>query len=345
MRRAVVSLVVLISAVTFWAPAARAAPGDVVASGSASIVCDPPTDALCFPSYDLDFSLITSSRLRADFTAGPETCEPVTLRFTVDGEQKAAVLVGPEEHTSVDLGDVLSGVHLLSIQAEWFNNDCGELDGLLHSWGGDVAIVAGLPLDTDGDGVPDDTDNCPSVQNGDQADFDSDGFGDACDFDNDNDGVDDPFDNCPLTANPGQEDTDGDGTGDVCDPTPLPDTDGDGIPDANDNCPAVANTDQTDSDSDGIGDVCDEPSDVDQDGVPDVTDNCVLDFNPDQLDSDGDGLGDVCDPTPLPGPQRSDYPNAARFCDAERAFLGINAFREKYGGELNAYGRCVGANK
>jgi penicillin-binding protein 1A len=37
------------------------------------------------------------------------------------------------------------------------------------------------PSDSDGDGVPDGTDNCPSVPNPDQADTDGDGVGDACD--------------------------------------------------------------------------------------------------------------------------------------------------------------------
>ena len=36
------------------------------------------------------------------------------------------------------------------------------------------------PSDVDGDGVPDATDNCPSVANADQADSDGDGIGDAC---------------------------------------------------------------------------------------------------------------------------------------------------------------------
>ncbi len=43
--------------------------------------------------------------------------------------------------------------------------------------------------DTDGDGVPDSTDNCPTVANTDQANTDGDAQGDACDTDDDNDGV------------------------------------------------------------------------------------------------------------------------------------------------------------
>lgn len=50
-------------------------------------------------------------------------------------------------------------------------------------------------------------DNCPGIDNPDQADGDGDGFGDACD-------------NCPGDANPGQEDGDADGSGDACDPCP-----------------------------------------------------------------------------------------------------------------------------
>lgn len=63
--------------------------------------------------------------------------------------------------------------------------------------------------DADSDTVLDECDNCPALQNPDQADLDGDGVGDACD-------------NCPRRSNPTQADSDGDGKGDVCDLVPSP---------------------------------------------------------------------------------------------------------------------------
>lgn len=81
-----------------------------------------------------------------------------------------------------------------------------------------LAAAVAPPVDTDGDGVNDDVDNCPDVANADQADADGDGIGDACDTvaDSDGDGVADDVDNCPDVSNPDQTDTDGDGIGDAC---------------------------------------------------------------------------------------------------------------------------------
>ena len=159
--------------------------------------------------------------------------------------------------------------------------------------------------DTDGDGIPDPADGCPSLADAAQADGDGDGAGDACDRcptvgdpeqrDRDGDGVGDACDNCPATPNPTQADGDGDGTGDACtnDPTaPPPDADGDGVPDAFDVCPTVADPEQRDSDGDGVGDACDNGP-----GVP----------NPTQQDRDGDGAADAVDPCPddaMCGPMR-----------------------------------------
>jgi hypothetical protein len=81
-----------------------------------------------------------------------------------------------------------------------------------------------LGTDSDGDTVPDGSDNCPSTYNPGQLDTDGDGLGDVCDPDDDNDTVLDVNDNCPKTKNANQADMDGDGRGDACDQ----DADGDG---------------------------------------------------------------------------------------------------------------------
>jgi hypothetical protein len=72
--------------------------------------------------------------------------------------------------------------------------------------------------DGDGDGINDDVDNCPTVANPDQANFDGDAEGDTCDADDDNDGVLDGDDAFPFDPSE-STDNDGDGTGDNADPT------------------------------------------------------------------------------------------------------------------------------
>lgn len=120
--------------------------------------------------------------------------------------------------------------------------------------------------DTDGDGIGDDVDDCPSIaglasRNGCPAPLDSDG-----------DGVIDDEDRCPQVAGErnfqGCPDSDKDGIEDSKDGCPnergpvatngCPDGDGDGVKDSEDACPRVAGTAATngcpDSDNDGIVD-------------------------------------------------------------------------------------------
>ena len=184
--------------------------------------------------------------------------------------------------------------------------------GLTYPHGGDFG-VQGNP-DADGDGVADNTDNCPNVANANQANADGDSLGDACDPDDDNDGVADTADQCPGTASGTLVASDG-----------CADPDGDGVSNhAGDNCPDASNPDQANADGDAQGDACDPDDDNDgvadtsdqcagtpsgtlvaADGCPDpdgdgisthAGDNCPNDSNASQADNDADGQGDACDP-------------------------------------------------
>jgi len=161
-------------------------------------------------------------------------------------------------------------------------------------WGGSCETDYRNWSDTDGDGLPYEEDNCPTVSNPTQTDTDSDGQGDACDTDDDNDGVMDTSD--PNDFNP---DICGDIDGDTCDDCavgtdnfgPLPDN--------------LPNNDGTDTDSDGLCNTGDP--DDDNDGVLDATD--PNDANPSLCgDTDADGCDDCAVGTDDFGPLSDSLP-------------------------------------
>ena len=167
---------------------------------------------------------------------------------------------------------------------------------------------------SDGDGVPNDIDNCPDDPNTDQTDTDGDGIGDVCDncagasnqgqIDNDVDGIGDVCDNCAFDQNADQSDGDGDSVGDVCDvcpDDPLNDIDGDGVCGDVDVCPDdPAKTADAGQCGCGVAE-----TDSDADGTADCNDQCVSDANKTEVgecgcgvadtDSDGDGTADCVD--------------------------------------------------
>ncbi|MGV8169255.1 MAG: thrombospondin type 3 repeat-containing protein, partial [Candidatus Nanoarchaeia archaeon] len=145
------------------------------------------------------------------------------------------------------------------------DNVCGEPSVTYN------APECSSPVDSDGDGVADSSDNCVYVANPGQEDADGDGIGDACD-------------NCASISNPDQADSDGDGVGNACDNcvstanSDQTDADNDGIGDACDNCASVANSGQEDDDFDGVGNACDSY-------------NCIATGE----EMCGDGLDNDCD--------------------------------------------------
>ncbi len=137
--------------------------------------------------------------------------------------------------------------------------------------------------DSDGDEIPDASDNCDDVSNPTQKNLDYDQFGDACDDDIDGDGWSNAEDGCPTRKCLFQW-------------APCWDYDFDGWSDNNDNCPEVPNASQADWDDDFLGDAC-EP-DTDEDGIDEDHDNCPKTANPGQENADGDFFGDACDRCP-----------------------------------------------
>jgi hypothetical protein len=179
----------------------------------------------------------TDGGATVSFTPGSANGSAITnYQYGIfDGEEWTFTALSPADATSpISITGLTNGVSVtMRLRAVNANGNSAYSDSFTFT---------PVAPDSDGDGVSDGADNCPSVANAGQTDTDADGTGDACDNDDDGDSVADGSDNCPLIANSGQSDFDSDGTGDACDA----DDDDDGVPDGSDNCPLVANSDQTD---------------------------------------------------------------------------------------------------
>ena len=208
---------------------------------------------------------------------------------------------------------------------EWSGDLVGTDNPFTIEIDGDKSVTAIFTKkDTDGDGIPDLEDNCPTTQNTDQSDLDGDGIGDVCDTDLDNDGVLNEDDQCPDTASGEEVDENGcslsqkdfeltvtiEGEGTVSEElisapsiykgtsqvklTAVPTEGWEFIEWSGD---LVSTENPFTIEIDGAKSITAifAKKDSDGDGVPDLDDNCPTTQNTDQSDLDNDGIGDVCD--------------------------------------------------
>ena len=142
------------------------------------------------------------------------------------------------------------------------------------------------PKDTDGDGILDAQDACPTVKGPASSDPKLHGCPDT-----DGDGIADPKDACPTVKGLANDDPELHG---------CPDADGDGVVDAQDACPQVKGVKTEDPATNGC------PPDADGDGILDADDACPtvkgLAHEDPKLngcpDTDGDGIFDAQDACP-----------------------------------------------
>ncbi|HNP06646.1 MAG TPA: MopE-related protein [Cyclobacteriaceae bacterium] len=191
------------------------------------------------------------------------------------------------------------------------NCDDGDPD-TIDSCDPDTGACNHILVDSDGDGVGDNSDNCPAVANPSQADADADAIGDACDVcfgdnssgDADGDGycADVDCDDTDANINPGATDVAGSGIDANCDGQYLwyIDSDGDGYGStatvsSTNSTPGVGESATNDDCQDGAASI--NPGELE---IVDGIDNDCDGYADDGTDNDGDGYfaehGD-CDDT------------------------------------------------
>lgn len=228
-----------------------------------------------------------------------ETCT-VTMFYDSGDEisSDAISFDGTSGFFSLSLGELQGSVNGTA------QSDCGLFTESTASVSFQVSPLDEQVIDQDGDGIPDEEDDCAdgaSFSSSPTTDYDADGCYDISeDLDDDNDGVGDPIDSCPKGQTGWQStptnDHDGDGCRDIDEDD---DDDGDGIADSEDRCPGSpygwTSNFVSDYDRDGCRDSDSDPDD-DDDGIIDGLDSCpkgVIGWIPDASnDRDSDGCRD-----------------------------------------------------
>lgn len=249
-------------------------------------------------SYTIDESILPYFSLGASYNIFEFDSEEQKSRFypITNGQTKTSLAIQSEIGTYYNVNEDVA--LKVGVGVDYFLNDnidaieYGDFKDFAVSLNVGVSFTLWNSVDSDGDGIEDNLDECP-----DQAE-DIDGFEDydGCpDYDNDHDGILDIDDGCQNI----KEDLDGYQDEDGC---PDPDNDGDGILDIDDGCPDIREDFDGFEDEDGCPDV-----DNDGDGILDINDTCPNEAEVFNGFEDGDGCPDkepepkyIPEPTPPP---------------------------------------------
>jgi hypothetical protein len=179
-RRGRLSLILgtIVATVLFVAVAyADNVKNDVAAGGNDTITAGGSTTVRYWiqatPAGDCDAADDSSATVTINVPSGV-VATPSSLTFTQcnsSGNEGA-----PNNTQSVSFSSSTPGDYSITVSVADSNGSYNESPAafILH-------VNAPAVTDSDGDGVPDDQDNCPTVANADQANADGDAYGDACD--------------------------------------------------------------------------------------------------------------------------------------------------------------------
>jgi hypothetical protein len=309
MTRAMVSAVVFLAMVLFFAPAPVSA-----ASPPATYNYTGTLDFSSHPYNDYTVTLQAGDQVVVLMECtGTKTLDPYIVTITnpggapanandggssgcAQGSRPGYSDPGPTNGARIEFTTTSAG--LFRFRARSYDNITGWKGTGTGDYSFTITVNGGTPVDSDGDGVADNADLCPNTPANTPVNAS------GCIPDTDGDGVTDNVDLCPATpagtpvnATGCPLDSDGDGVNDGADL--CPGTPADTPVDAT-GCPVVVPP--TDSDGDGVNDGADLCADTPADTPVDAT-GCPVVVPP--TDSDGDGVNDgadLCADTPANTP-------------------------------------------
>ena len=155
-------------------------------------------------AFDAEFSAAPSATFYVRELASGDivsTVGPVALAGgdTQHFELPSPISVTPATQYSIEITGLGGSCPNVAVATgDLYPGGAALVDGVANTDGIDWLFRTYAVPDQDGDGVPDATDNCPTVQDYTQVDSDVDSLGDACDPDDENDGIFDEVDGSRL---------------------------------------------------------------------------------------------------------------------------------------------------